>query len=259
MDYYHKYTKYKTKYLKLLRLDQSGGQPLSNLLGNLSGDFPNEFQLDLSELKDKQTFDKMPKTERNSITKLAGVTELEELDGCTNLKEVEFDEFFSYNGDAVINPGDIPNSVEKITFWFDTATVIKDGALPKNLKQIECGSRTFIEEGVPEGVKLIDCKENVLHRKNVVYYQNSIDGYNDDFKNGKLPKNITDLSIWGTIGIGDKKLECIPPTVKNLIFPWGLDQPLNIKTPNLKYLTIGSSNYKYKESIPKSIKVTYGL
>ena len=188
--------------------------------------------------------------DRNLITTLFGVTKLEQLKGCVQLKKIKFDEFFSYGGEVIIQPGDIPDTIEEMYFWFDTIVTIKKGALPKNLRRFECGSRTFIEGPMPECVKFIDCKQGLLDRKNVVYYSNTLEKYNDDLKNNKLPKNITDLGIYGDM-IGN--IDEIPLTVENLII---MDNEFN--KSNLKFLTISNKNYGYKDKIPKNIMVSYG-
>jgi len=206
-----------------------------------------------------ESFNMIPQKYKSKIIKLHGVTAIQQLTGCTSLKEVTFAEEFSYYHRRTIHPYMLPDSLEKIEFHEYGEIVIEEGALPKNLKELKCNPHTYIMGNIPSSVKLVNCEPSKMNIKTKPILKNTdIVTYENELKQGTLTQNITDL--W--IGFDNDKqgLTQIPPTVIHLYLYGPFNQQLkpSIFTPQLKLINIVNENYSYKDQIPKNIRVIYG-
>ncbi|AYV82184.1 MAG: hypothetical protein Homavirus13_13, partial [Homavirus sp.] len=205
-----------------------------------------------------EVFKIMPTKYKSKITKLVGVYDIASLKECPHLKAVEFSEELTYGITEIIivTPGMLPDSLEYIEFNQFNNVIIKKGALPKNIKEIQCGPYVTIEDTVPPSVKLNYCNSSNINRGRVIKYNSKIEDYNNAIKNNTLRKDITDLSLW----IDDySMLKYVPPTVKTLILATFTDNQTKIDPtilpPSLKYIVFEGEDYKYKDTLPKHIKV----
>jgi hypothetical protein len=94
---------------------------------------------------------------RAKIKKLSSVNNLDHINECTSLEELSIGEFYVYQGQQIIKPGMLPDSLKKLEFYDFDRTIVEPGALPKNLKILKCGDRTVIKGTIPTSIEMRWC------------------------------------------------------------------------------------------------------